>query len=61
MLLTKNQKFCIKIYRSVGICRIFKPTESQIDVSFKYLKWLLKILNWRMSQKDLYITFGGKE
>lgn len=61
MLPTEKQKLCIKIYCSVGICMIFKPTESQMDVSFKYLKWLLKILNWRMSEKDLHITFGGKE
>lgn len=61
MLPTGKQKLCIKIYCSVGICMIFKPTESHIDVSFKYLKWLLKILSWRTSEKDLCITFGGKK
>lgn len=61
MLPTENQKLCIQIYRSVGIFMIFKPTESQIDVSYNYLKWLLKILSWRMSEKDICITFGGKE
>lgn len=45
MLPTEKQKLCIKIYCSAGICMIFKPTVSQMDVSFKYLKWLLKILN----------------
>lgn len=45
MLPTGNQKLCIKIYCSLGICMIFKPAESHIDVSFKYLKWLLKILS----------------
>lgn len=61
MLPTENQKLCIQIYRSVRICMIFKPTESQRDVSFKHLKWLLKILSWRVSEKGLCITFGGKE
>jgi len=61
MLPAEKQKLCVKVYRSMGICVVFKPTESQIDVSFKYLKWLLKILNGRMSEKDLNITFGDKE
>lgn len=43
MLPSEKQKLCSKIYQSVGIC-IFKPMESQIDVSFKYLKWLHKVL-----------------
>lgn len=44
MLPSEKQELCIKIYCGVGICMVFKPAESQIDVSFKYLKWLLKIL-----------------
>lgn len=53
-----TEEFCIKVYHSVGICVIFKPTESQVDVSYKYMKWLLEILSWRMSEKDLRIAFG---
>lgn len=40
-----TEELCIKIYRSMGICMIFKLTESQVDVSYKYMKWLLKILS----------------
>lgn len=39
------EELCVEIYRSMGICKIFKLLESQVDVSYKDVKWLLKILS----------------
>lgn len=37
-----TEELCIKIYCSMGICMIFKLTESQVDVSYKYMNGFSK-------------------